>query len=504
MSALIKRIAVNTLSGYFRLFTSFAVLFILTPYIIGKIGKDGYGLWSLTFSILGFFELLDFGFAVAVIKYVAECNAKKDVPRRNQVISTVLFIYLLLACIGMVGIGLLVLLFGKIFSIPSEEGLLAIKLLFILSCRSILLNLPFSVFRGILFGEQKIYLTNLIGLVGTLSFGFLAWLALSQGFGILGLGLANLLAGLIENGAYLLFCFILTPDLKISLSHISRDEFNKMFSFSSAQLISNVSSLMTHNADLIIIKLFMPLESVGIYAIPLRIVTYGYMLIKQFTNVLTPVITDMHTLADRERLKSLFLYATKYAFTAAAAIALPGMIFAKDALTLWVGASFGHAEDVLIILLLAMWLASLQFISSDILQMSGYHALFAKFVLLTISIHLLISFVLIKPLGLFGVALGVLAGSVAGFFTYLRKVLNIYEINIFEFLEVSLFRSFVPLVLFSSILIAFKLSFTIDSLWFLAFICATATTCYFAFVWFFALNDSEKENIKSFRRKAKE
>lgn len=501
MSALIRRIALNTLSGYLRLFSSFAILFILTPYIIAKIGTDGYGLWSLLFSILGFFELLDFGFAVAIIKHVAECSANKDVHRRNTVISTALLVYTVIACIGMMGIAAVILLFGKFFSLPLAESLVATKLLLLLSCRSLLLNLPFSVFRGILFGEQKIYLTNSIALLGTACFGIFAWFFLYEGFGILGLGFANLLAAIIENAAYLASSFTLTANLKISLSYVSSNEFKRMFSFSSSQFIANVSSLMTHNADLIIIKLFMPLESVGLYAIALRIASYGYMLIKQFTNVLTPVITDMHTLSDKENLQKLFLYATKYSFIAAGAIAIPGIIFAKEALTLWLGSFFSSAETILIILLLAMWLTSLQLISGDILQMSGYHVLFAKFVLITIFVHLLFSFIFIKPLALFGVALGVLAGSVAGFFTYVKKVLTIYNIKVSRFFCISIAQGALPIALFSLLLLLFKAFIPIKSLAVLFFINAFCIFCYFAAVWHFSLSEVEKQIIKEIKSK---
>jgi O-antigen/teichoic acid export membrane protein len=343
-----------------------------------------------------------------------------------------------------------------------------------------------------LFGEQKVYLTNLITLCSTIAFALMAWQALEEGYGIMGLAIANLISGFLENGAYLIFAILLVPNLKFSLKSIDRAKFKTLLSFSSAQFVSNLSTILAFNSDLIIIKLFMSLESVGYYAIPLKIVSYGFMVIKQFTSVLTPVITDMHVTEQVGRLRSLFLHGTKYSLIVATAFAVPGIIFASEVITLWVGASFAAPMGVLMILLLAMWLTSIHLISADILQLSGYHQLLAKYAIIVIVVHLITSVSLVMPLGLVGVALGTLTGSIVGFLTDFKKVCALYQIKAAEFNQKILSKLIVPVTAQCAVLLIMKDAFPAHNLFELFLINIPGIICYSLGVWFFSLNDNEK------------
>ena len=66
------QVAMNTLTNYARFAILLIVSFVLVPCMIRNLGRDDFGLWSLTFSLLGFFGLLDFGIGTTVVKYVAE------------------------------------------------------------------------------------------------------------------------------------------------------------------------------------------------------------------------------------------------------------------------------------------------------------------------------------------------------------------------------------------------------------------------------------------------
>ena len=50
---------------------------VITPIILNLVGKAEYGLYSLIYSIMGYFSVLDFGFGNAMIRYVSKCKAEK-------------------------------------------------------------------------------------------------------------------------------------------------------------------------------------------------------------------------------------------------------------------------------------------------------------------------------------------------------------------------------------------------------------------------------------------
>ena len=90
MSGQARRVATDTLTSYVRYGVVILVQLALVPYMIGHLGDAGYGLWTLTFSVLGFLSLVDFGFTTSVVRFTAEARGSNDVDRRNRMLSTVM------------------------------------------------------------------------------------------------------------------------------------------------------------------------------------------------------------------------------------------------------------------------------------------------------------------------------------------------------------------------------------------------------------------------------
>src|SRR6266496_5963465 len=44
---------------------------LLSPYMIHKLGAEGYGVWAISFSLVEYCGFLDLGFRSAIVKYVA-------------------------------------------------------------------------------------------------------------------------------------------------------------------------------------------------------------------------------------------------------------------------------------------------------------------------------------------------------------------------------------------------------------------------------------------------
>jgi len=73
--------------------------FVLTPYVIRKLGSEGYGIWTLLFSLISYYGLLDLGMRSAVVYYSAQYRARKELEKINQVISSIGFFYSLMSLV---------------------------------------------------------------------------------------------------------------------------------------------------------------------------------------------------------------------------------------------------------------------------------------------------------------------------------------------------------------------------------------------------------------------
>lgn len=406
-------LAINTLSNFFRYAVEMVVLFILTSKTVRTVGVDQFGLWSLIFSVVGFFTLLDFGLMTGTVKYVSECRGSGNIDRRNRIVSSLFFVYILLSLAALAGLLAFSFFFNSIFSIPEEQKNESLWLFWIVAFRAVVLNLPLSLFMGLLFGEQRIALINLFKSASAVLYGVVGWATLTKGYGIVGLAWINLAAMLIEHACYVFFSYRFLQNLHISWKLADRSAFAEIASFSMYQFIVNISTLVLTRSDPIIIKIFMPLSAVAVYSAALKIAENVRLLVKQTINALTPLIGELHGAGETEKIRLILLYGTKYAFALVVFLSVPICLFGKDIIRIWVGDSFLDAFPVVCILCGVMILTIPQLTASNILAMTGRHRYTAWASVCSIGINIGVTVVLIQFWGLVGVALGTLAATLA-------------------------------------------------------------------------------------------
>lgn len=427
----------NALSNYLRFILSMATMFLLTPYILRKVGAQDFGLWSLTFSIVGFLGLLDMGFGASAVKYVAEFRGKNDPEGRNRMVSTLLLAYIVLAVIATTGMALLSLAYQHLFHIPTLEMGKAIALLWIIGVRSVVLALPLGLYQGILFGEQKIAQINMVQIVTNLLYALLTWRSLASGGGILLLAWINLAIMGLEHAWYFLLCTRYLPDLQISVRLANKALLREAVVFSSAQMVINLSALIRLRTDPILVQMFMSLSAVALYTVALRVAESSLLLTKQAINVLAPLIAQLNGAGRIEQIRSTFLSASRWTFAGASLITIPICLFANEILKGWAGKEFGAAVPTLIVLMLSMWFVIPQMVATNVLAMTGHHTWTARMGAVSAIVNILVSLALVRPLGLAGVALGTLASTiVVDLGMVVTRTCRLYNVNTKEYLKV--------------------------------------------------------------------
>src|ERR1700726_2404863 len=80
---------------------------ILSRFIIRKLGAEGYGLWQLSYSMIGYYGLLELGFRSAVVFYSARHRALQEYDALNELITTLVVYFSVVAAV-LIGISALV------------------------------------------------------------------------------------------------------------------------------------------------------------------------------------------------------------------------------------------------------------------------------------------------------------------------------------------------------------------------------------------------------------
>lgn len=407
-----RQLRANVLASYGRFLVVMGVQFFLTPVILRAVGAEDFGLWSLTFSVMGFLGLLDGGLATSAVKFIAECRGSGDTARRNQLASTLLALYLGLAVLATLAVLVLSLGYVHWFHLPPAKATTALALLWLLALRSVVLALPLSLFHSLLFAEQKNTLLSVVQALATLVYAGAVWGALHGGGGILTIAAINLVAMMAEYGVYALLAGRVVPGLRLSFRHVSWGQVGPLARFSGAQLLVNIAQLVRLRTDPILVQLFCGLESVAAYAVALRIAESVLLLIKQAVNVLAPVIAQRHGEGETEQIRALFVRGSMAVLAGASVLSVAIACLASELLGLWVGPGMGAAIVPLWVLLAAMTLTTPQLVAALVLVMTGHHGFSARAQTVGMVLNVVASLVLVRLVGAVGVALGTLVATV--------------------------------------------------------------------------------------------
>lgn len=497
-TARVKKVSINAATNYFRFFFTMVVSFWLIPFIIRNLGSEAYGLWNLSFSIIGFFSLLDFGFGLGVVKWTGETSATGEIEYRNHMLSTIFFVYVSIAVVGMLLLLVFSLFYARLFAFEAGVAPAAVAVLLILGIRSLVIQIPLSLFKGVLFGEQQIHLTNIIQILGTLLYAVTTWFALSMGKGIVWLAAINCLAFLAENLAYVFFAYHNVKDLRISMKLVKKRYFQEAMGFSFYSFLTTIAGLVLFQSDSIIIQLFFGLELVGLYAVAIKVTEYAFLLTKQLVNVLTPLISELNAKKEVETIRYLLLDLSKYIMATGFLIAGSVYVFGRDLLVLWVGESYAEVTVPLLLLMTSFVVAVPELVASNVLTMTGYHRFSAVSAGLSTFLNIVVSLLLIRPLGLTGVALGtVISSAVVSGIVIPAKAARSYGFSYWRYVWKVFLPAGLPTILLVGVGSLLKFFFSVDSLWDMMYMAVPGIAVYLLVFWICFTDPTIKGKVKA-------
>jgi O-antigen/teichoic acid export membrane protein len=192
----------------------------------------------------------------------------------------------------------------------------------------------------------------------------------------------------------------------------------EMMSFSFPVTLSNIADTGNGLLATLLLGFFLSASDVGLYAVAIKIVAVGAIVLSSFNIMFSPLISQLHNQNKTKELKILFTCITRWVFS----ISLPVYI-----LIAWysssIGALFGEeyiaAQVCIIILCLGQLMNALTGPSGNILLMSGYAFINLWTNLLGLIMILLLNVLLIPEYGIVGSAI---AGAIAIFVVNIVRV----------------------------------------------------------------------------------
>ena len=194
--------------------------------------------------------------------------------------------------------------------------------------------------------------------------------------------------------------------VRLSASLIDRKTFRELFGFGIYRFIWMVAAQLIFYSDSIVIGMFLGAGAITYYAIAGSLINYGRTIVSLVTDTFYPAATRMAAKQDLPALRELLIQGTRISLLVALPLCLGYVFLGKQFITLWMGKEYSVSWIYLIILTIPQFTGMSQYISALVLAGMARHKVLAYLVLAEGLFNLLLSIILVRRIGLVGVAWG--------------------------------------------------------------------------------------------------
>jgi len=425
----------NVGSSWFSLGVNVLVGIVLSPLILHRLGNTAYGAWALAFSVTGYYGLFDLGIRSSVIRYVSTYSATNDRPGLERLINTSLALYTVIGGAAMLATLALSAAAGWLFRIP-PDFLPTAQILFLMVGGGVALGFPLGLFGGVLEGLGRFYEVNVTNLAAALLRAALVVLALRHGYGLRMVALITVLTPLLASVARAGLALRLL-NVRLGWRYAERGALREIGRYSAASFALMVAYKLRFKTDELVISAMLPIAAVTFFSIGDRLVDYTMEVVGSLAQIFVPMSGQSDAKGDAERLRRIFIAGNRACALVVFPITATLIVLGRQIITAWVGASYVSASyPVMLALLIPSTITLSQAASTRILYGMARHRSLAWISSLEAVANVLLSVILIRPLGIFGDALGTaIPLALTGIYFLPRHLCRLLGVRLWTFLR---------------------------------------------------------------------
>lgn len=318
---------------------STGVTFFLTPFLIGKIGTDHYGLFILLMSISGMMGIMNLGLGEATLRYVAYYYGRNDLPGINRVVGATLSVYLVSALAAWAVLFLGASPIARLLSLPLADQALAVGLLR-LTAISFGISFIAAAFGSIPQALQRFDISTKLSIAQSLFQVAGTVTILLCGGGVYQLVLWGVATSLFTQAANMIVARRLLPALRMWPSP-TRAGLKEVFRYGFWSLLTQLFGIVWFQADRLLLGTLVNPTAVGYLTVPHTVNFRAMDLVSSASAGLFP---HFSTLSDQRVRSRLFLDATWIMMCCSITIYVPLTVMFPDFLRLWINPEFATAS----------------------------------------------------------------------------------------------------------------------------------------------------------------
>ncbi|MGE5358595.1 MAG: oligosaccharide flippase family protein [Bacteroidales bacterium] len=458
----IATLARNVGTRYIGIVVEAVVGLVVLPFNVHHLGASAYGLWMLTASVTAYFSVMDLGYAGSLVRFVARYRARRDARAINEILSTLFFVFALLGTVAYAVAVFLAFRLGTLFHLSPDDARVGRDVLLVVSA-NVALGFCFSVFGGVINGFQRYHLNNLVGALTSLLAGVANVAVLLAGYHLVPVVLATTTVRIAALFVYRWNAYYVFPALHIRPSHFHLSRLREVTGFSVFILLLDWANKINYSVDAIVIGGFLNTAAVAVWTVAQRLAEVSQRVTNQLNDILFPAIVDSDEGQRTDRLRRIFLSATRLSVASVIPVGGGLLLLARPLIAAWVGPRY--AESVLVTQLLAavVMVRVGNATATTVLKGAGGHKLLTATNLTTAAGNLIVSLLLVRRLGLAGVALGTLIPvSLAALFVLFPAACRRADVLAWRALRTSVWPALWPGLFMAAWLVATRSSLAVN------------------------------------------
>ena len=277
---------------------------------------------------------------------------------------------------------------------------------------------------------------------------------LRSGHGIVAIALCELVAGLVGNLIMVVIARRLYPALRILLKVPRKQTLQKIWSYSVYVFLTGIAVQLVYQSDNIVVGAFISTAAVTYYAIANNLVRYATQVIGSISTAFVPAASTYEAEGNTGGLLMLYENGTRVMLMVSLPMMLTLIFRGSTFISLWMGPQYSHdSGNVLIILSVGLLLTFANRTAGSIAFGIEKHKPVALLAISEGVCNLVLSIILARRYGIYGVAIGTLIPSLGANLLfwpiYISKLLGLRSFDVLARIWAPIFLASLPFGIFS-------------------------------------------------------
>ena len=264
-----KRTIFTAASAYVQMAANIVSSLLLVRIATRSLDPEEFGLWSFTFSTIGYFILFDFGISFSLGRLLADAATKRDEAALSGWIYLVTMVLTVQSLI-VTGLGLglrdsLIVWFGiPVRLVPDARELwnwcLVIQAI----------TLPLRVLPGVIHAQNRVYWANLWAVITSFINLFFFWYFLHRGYGVMAYAYAMAIANFGVVAGHVGAVFFGRHRIRLLWVRLPWEKLRELFGYSLAVFVATIAAQISGASQLMILTKMAGLDVSAMYNVTAR------------------------------------------------------------------------------------------------------------------------------------------------------------------------------------------------------------------------------------------